>query len=323
MADKTDRQVVLRAPGVLAVEPAPTITVGPGEIEVRVLATGVCRTDVHIVSGADPIELPRVLGHEVSGWVDGLGAVVLYGSFGCRACADCAVGEEQLCSRARYLGRTTDGGFADRVIVPGPSYCIPIGNLDPADAAPLADAGLTAYRAVTRSKPWLRPGGAVLVLGGGGGLGRFAVQLLRELTDSAILIAEVDERRLAAALALAPDRTVAFTGTASASDGADAVLDFVGSAATLRVAAANVRDGGTIVVVGSEHEDGGLQVALRPEVTVVHSIWGSLPELVELVALGREGRLQLGHEALSLEGLETAVRRLSEGAVTERLVVIP
>lgn len=311
------RRAVLRAPGVLEIEAAPPQCLPRGSIEVRVLATGVCRTDVHIASGADTIELPRVLGHEVAGWVEELGPAVLYGAFGCGACVDCRTGQEQMCPHAMFLGRTVDGGFADRVVVPGLRYCVPLGALDPVEAAPLADAGLTAYRAVRRSLPWLRSEGTALVIGAGG-LGSFAVQLLRELTTAAIAIHEIHPGRRAAALELALGRASEWDGRA-----VDVVLDFVGSAATLHTAADAVRAGGTVVVVGNECEPGGLLAPLGPEVAVVHSIWGSLPELHAVVALARDGRLRLSSEAVPLESLGAAVARLRDGDVSDRLVVVP
>lgn len=314
------RQAVLSAAAAPLQVGVREIPVPAGEqVLVRVLATGVCRTDLHLASGADAIALPRVLGHEVAGWVDGLGAVLVYGAFGCGACESCAIGDEQLCPEVAFLGRTADGGFADHVLVPSLRHCVPLGDLEPTLAAPLADAGLTAYRAVTRALPWMRTGGSVLVIGAGG-LGSFAVQLLCELTGAAILVCEIDPSRLAHALASGPGRARAWT---ERDRGADVVLDFVGSASTLEQATASVRIGGVIVVIGSEHGPERLRVALRPEVTVVHSIWGSLPELVALVALAGDGGLRLSTEVLPLEAVNEALERLAQGRASQRIVLAP
>lgn len=113
------------------------------------------------------------------------------------------------------------------------------------------------------------------------------MQLLRELTDAAIEVVEINGARLAQAIEADPRRVREWTAASAA---ADVVLDFVGSASSLDLAARAVRSGGTVVVVGSEHGPQGMVVALGPEVTVVHSIWGSLPKLIELVALARAGR---------------------------------
>ncbi len=152
------RRAVLRVAGQpLEVESFEPLPCRGDQVRMQVLATGVCRTDAHIVSGADPIALPRVLGHEVAGRVDGLGNVVVYGAFGCRSCLDCAAGNEQLCPWVRFLGRTVDGGFPDQVVVPSAQYCVALGDLDPLLAAADGVSRSSPQRAVAAT--WRDGGG--------------------------------------------------------------------------------------------------------------------------------------------------------------------
>jgi len=84
------------------------------EVLLRVLAAGVCHTDLHIIDGAMPhLPLPRVLGHEITGETDELGPVVVYASWGCGECLLCRRGEEQLCPHAAEAGWVRDGGYAE------------------------------------------------------------------------------------------------------------------------------------------------------------------------------------------------------------------
>jgi alcohol dehydrogenase, propanol-preferring len=155
------RAMVLEGAGLALVarelhRPAP----GPGEVLIRVEACAVCRTDLHVVDGelADP-KLPLVLGHEIVGTVEELGAGVTRFAPGarigvpwlgwtCGQCRFCRSGRENLCDRARFTGYTIDGGYAEFTVADA-RYCFPLPhNYDSAHAAPLLCAGLIGYRAL-------------------------------------------------------------------------------------------------------------------------------------------------------------------------------
>ncbi len=156
------RAMVLERPGeplVAAERPRPEP--GPGEVLLRVLACGVCRTDLHVADGELPEpRLPLVLGHEIVGEVAGLGAGVEGLAAGdrigvpwlgwtCGACAFCASGRENLCDRARFTGYQLDGGYAEYAVADR-RFCFPIPpGYSAAEAAPLLCAGLIGYRALT------------------------------------------------------------------------------------------------------------------------------------------------------------------------------
>ena len=137
----------------------------PGELLVKILACGVCRTDLHIVDGELPAgpgidapELPLVPGHEIVGLVAGLGDSVegfVIGdrigipwlAYTCGQCAYCRNGRENLCPDARFTGYHSDGGYADFTVVDaGYSFKLPPEYSD-AEAAPLLCAGLIGHRA--------------------------------------------------------------------------------------------------------------------------------------------------------------------------------
>src|SRR5690606_29355721 len=113
--------------------------------------------------GVMPWNPPFTLGHENAGWVEALGAgvsgldvgdaVAVYGPWGCGLCRRCAQGMEHYCERPDLTGAAVgglgaDGGMAPYMVVPSVRHLVPIGDLDPAEAAPLTDAGLTPYHAV-------------------------------------------------------------------------------------------------------------------------------------------------------------------------------
>lgn len=129
----------------------------PGQVSLRVLACGVCRTDLHLVDGDLPITAPVVPGHEIIGRIDALGPGVTRFAVGdrvgvpwlghtCSYCAYCAEGSENLCDAPQFTGWTRDGGYADRAIADA-RYCFAIPDLySDAEAAPLMCAGLIGYR---------------------------------------------------------------------------------------------------------------------------------------------------------------------------------
>ncbi len=131
---------------------------GPGQVRLRVLACGVCRTDLHILDGdlPDP-SLPSIPGHQIVGIVDAVGSGVATASVGdrvgvpwlgwtCGVCEACGTGRENLCQRARFTGYDLPGGFAE-VTVADARFCFPIPEGYPdLQAAPLLCAGLIGWR---------------------------------------------------------------------------------------------------------------------------------------------------------------------------------
>ncbi|MFI7587398.1 zinc-dependent alcohol dehydrogenase family protein [Spongisporangium articulatum] len=168
-----------RAGGVEALEPVdlPEPAPGPGEVRVRVLACGVCRTDLHLVQGDLAPRRPRTVpGHEVVGIVDAVGPGATRFAMGdrlgiawlrgtCGRCRWCRSGRENLCAAAVFTGWDADGGFGEYAVVPEAfAYRLPA-ELDDVTAAPLLCAGIVGYRALKRAE--LPPGGRLGIYGFG------------------------------------------------------------------------------------------------------------------------------------------------------------
>jgi propanol-preferring alcohol dehydrogenase len=134
---------------------------GPGQVLLRVLACGICRTDLHILDGdlSEP-KLPLVLGHQIVAEVvelgPGLGSVdvgdrvgVPWLAWTCGECRYCTGGRENLCARARFTGYSIDGGFAELTLA-DPRFCLPVPDgVGGAQAAPLLCAGVVGWRCLT------------------------------------------------------------------------------------------------------------------------------------------------------------------------------
>lgn len=170
-------------PGSMATRPlvlddVPRPEPGPHEVRVRVLTSGVCRTDLHVAEGDLPVRRPGVVpGHEVVGEVDALGDDVSTFLLGervgiawlrstCGRCRYCRAGAENLCPDSSYTGWTDDGGYAEYAIVPAEfAYRVPAGYSDE-ELAPLLCAGIIGYRALSRAS--LPEGGRLGIYGFGG-----------------------------------------------------------------------------------------------------------------------------------------------------------
>lgn len=155
---------------------APDPHAGPGQIVVKVAGSGLCHTDFTVIGREQSYWKddgpPFTLGHEIAGWVEEFGsgvkgfqngdAVAVNPSWAsCGRCHMCRSGEENFClyqKAIRAPGVGYDGGHAPYVLVPEARFLVPIGDLDPIDAAPLTDAGLTTYSAIKSALPLIYPG---------------------------------------------------------------------------------------------------------------------------------------------------------------------
>ena len=292
----------------------------------RVLAAGVCRTDVSLLrNGGRGLELPVTLGHEIVGEVVGHGEgvraprrgtlVAVYELLGMRLVRGVRAGRRTTCaatsSRARSGSRPTVA-WPSRWSSRRATWWRSAASI-PSQAAPLTDAGLTALHAVEHGRRVLEPGSTALVVGVGG-LGHLAVQFLRATSEARILAVDVDRARLDFAADIgADDGVLAGADAASevvAANGGhriDAVFDFVGSQESLDLAARVVRSGGAIVVTGggggrlSITAEMGAGRAPDREVTIVHTFGGTRDDLVRALALAEAGRVSTHTEAYELD----------------------
>jgi len=319
---------------------------GPGEVLVKVGGAGVCHSDLHIMEYPDgllPYALPFTLGHENAGWVERVGPgvsgwaagdpVVVYSVWGCGRCAACRVGAENYCENAPLFfggGLGHDGGMASHMIVPAARFLCPLEGLDPRQAAPLTDAGLTTYHAVKRSLSLLRPGSTAVVIGAGG-LGQMAIQILKALSPARVVAVDLSAEKLAVATALGADATVAADNRTAEQvrdltrgAGAELVLDIVGSDATLQLAVSVVRRLGHLTLVGIA--GGSLPfsyLGVPTEVAVASTFYGSIPELTEVVTLAQSGQIKAQVELFPLTQAPQVYQRLQRGEIQGRAVITP
>lgn len=315
------------------------------EVLVRVGGAGLCHSDLHVIRAAEAfLPMPLTLGHEIAGWVEEVGAdvtgwapgepVCVYGILACGRCAACLRGLDNACRVAAPggIGLGVDGGLAEFVAVPARNL-VPLGDLDPVEAAPLTDAALTPYHAISRSRHALEPGGVAVVIGVGG-LGHMAVQLLAATSATRIVAVDTDEGRLRLAQEVgahhavpsgegAAEEILAITGPG----GARAVYDCVGLDPTVALAAAVAGPGAEILLIGL----GGGHLAVtadiapvpRLETAVTIPFWGTRAELLEVVDLARAGHIRAHVERFGLDDTAEAYARLDRGEIDGRAVVVP
>lgn len=231
-------------------------------------------------------------------------------------------------------GLGLDGGMAEYVRIPASSF-LPIGELDFAQAAPLADAALTPMHAIRGAWDQLWPGATIVAIGIGG-LGHMALQILTAITEVRIIAVDVAADKLALATEcgadvtlLADDDTAAQILDRTGGRGAEAVFDFVGSDATAKLAVETVAPNGAYRMVGL---GGGVpRIDAGPAggpglpwgATVRKSYGGTRADLEAVVALARAGSVQAEVECFALADARTAFDRLDTGRIRGRAVLIP
>jgi propanol-preferring alcohol dehydrogenase len=228
-------------------------------------------------------------------------------------------------------GLGLDGGMAELMLVPDARHLVPLPDgLDPVQAAPLTDAGLTPYHAVRRSWSKLIPGATAVVIGVGG-LGHLGVQILKATTASRLVAIDTRPAALELATACGADISVAAGDDAASAvrattdgRGADVVLDFVGSEATMALGASVARMLGDLTVVGIAGGTLPLSFFSVPyELSIQTTYWGSRPELVEVLDLGARGLVAPRITTFPLDQALDAYRLMEAGELEGRAVIVP
>lgn len=327
---------------------------GPGDVLIRMKAAGLCRSDLDMVDSkpgsapyANSLDPGYILGHENAGYVEQVGnavtdlkigeAVVVHHMRHCGNCEYCTDNAEQHCEafKRNAIGMTRgcgmDGGLAEYLLVPR-TEVISIGDGDPVLYAPLTDAGVTAYHAIQTAVQRLKPGTSAALIGIGG-LGTYGVQFIKLLSSARIFAIDNIPSRLQTAKEVGADEVAVFEGdgTAAAEQilsqtggrGVDAIIDFVGTAGTLKLAAKISRPRGRIVLVGMQ--GGTLEVGwglLATSCEFAISLGSTRQDLREVCDLARSGKLRIDIEKFNFDELDKAYDALRTGKLTGRAVVV-
>lgn len=337
---KTMRAAVVRAFGQpLAIEEVQVPTPGPGEVLVRIVASGVCHTDLHASDGDWPVKptLPFIPGHEGAGIVAALGAGVSGLKEGdpvgiawlhdaCGSCEYCVTGWETLCPSQHNSGYGVNGSFADYAI----GSAAYVGRLpdrpDYRALAPILCAGVTTYKGIKETD--VRPG-EWIVISGVGGLGHVAVQYAKAM-GLHVLAVDVAEEKLMLARSLGAD--VAIDGRMPGAvdevlkqtgGGAHGVLVTAVSVPAFGLALRMVRRKGTVSLVGlppGEFPTPIFDVVLK-RITIRGSIVGTRKDLAEALAFAAEGKVRAHIHSVPLENVNAVFDALKTGTVDGRMVL--
>jgi propanol-preferring alcohol dehydrogenase len=322
----------------LVIEEVAIPEIGPGQILVKIAASGVCHTDLHAAEGDWPVKptAPFIPGHEGVGYVAAVGAGVTAVKEGdrvgvpwlhsaCGHCEYCITGWETLCPEQTNTGYGVNGGFAEYVRA-DPNYVghLPEG-LDFGGAAPILCAGVTVYKGLkeTEAKP-----GEWVVISGIGGLGHTAVQYAKAM---GLHVAAVDiaEDKLALARELGADLAInaALTDPVAAvqreTGGAHGVLVTAVSPKAFAAAIGMVRRKGTVSLVGLPPGDFPapiFEIVLK-RITVRGSIVGTRMDLTEALAFAGEGKVTSHFSWARLEEINDVFDRMRRGTIDGRVVL--
>jgi len=311
---------------------------GSGQVQVKILATGVCHTDLHAAEGDWPTKpvLPLIPGHEGAGYVSAVGPGVTQLKVGecvgvswlhsaCGTCEYCKSGRETLCETQQTTGYSVNGTFAEYVLANAEFVArLPEGaNL--VEMAPILCAGVTVYKGLkmTEAKP-----GNWVAISGIGGLGHLAVQYGKQMGFNVAAI-DVDDEKLELAERLGASLKV----NARNVDPGKFIQKEIGGAHGVLVTAASlrafeqglnmIRRGGTMTLIGLIHQSLKLDIfdTVMNAITIRGSVVGTRQDLAEAIELASNGRVSATVHLEKLENINSVLDRLRKGEVEGRIVL--
>jgi propanol-preferring alcohol dehydrogenase len=340
----------------LRLEEVPVPQIGPEEVLIKVGGAGMCRTDFQLIEGyfdrGQDMGFPLTPGHEISGWVQEIGAqvpastglsdgdqVVVFGGWGDGACRQCHGGNEHICGQGRWVGFGGHGGYQEFVPVHY-RYLIgvpPQGDLSPETLAPLTDAGLTPYRGLKklRAAGVLGPGRTVAVTGIGG-LGSYGAQYAKLLGGGATVVAFArSDDKLELAIGNGADHGINVGGkTADQVRGElerctgraelDGVIECAGSPESIRLAFELLATEGAVASVGlmGNRIDIPLFPLVAREFSYFGSFWGNFNDLTEVIALAEAGQIKHTVTRIRFDDINDTLDSIGRGEIRGRAVIV-
>jgi len=329
------RAIVIDEPNSVVLREVETPTPGGGEVRVRSVRAGVCRTDLDIATGALDsrwVRFPVVPGHEWSGVVDSVGdgvsgldpgeRVVCEGNIPCSSCPRCRAGDTHLCASYDAVGFTRGGGWGEFVVVPA-RILHRLPDHVSFDAAVLIEPGSCVLKALERAR--IEPAETVGVVGVGA-MGALAIRIAQLRSPAAIVAYGLRDEELELALTLGADVVVNVAHgdveaeTRKVADGGlDVVVETAGAVAAAELSTRLVREGGRVVLLGIAGHGQDLtlpadRIALR-DLTLFGSVGYTTAAWARMVALLRERLVDLDPivtHRFSLEQFEDAFALMND-----------
>ena len=322
----------------LQIEEVPIPIAGPGQVLIRIVASGVCHTDLHAADGDWPVKpsLPFIPGHEGAGYIVDIGPGVTGFSNGdrvgvpwlhsaCGSCEYCLTGWETLCSAQQNTGYSVNGCFAEYVVADARYIGRLPDGLDYQTAAPILCAGVTTYKGLKETDT--RPGEWV-VISGVGGLGHVAIQYATAMGLRVVAVDVADDK-----LALAKRLGASLVINAKKQDPVQVVQDAIGGAHGALVTAVSpiafsqaigmLRRRGTCVLVGLPPGDFPAPIfdVVLKRLTVRGSIVGTRMDLQEALQFAADGAIDVEMTARPLGSVNDVFDALRNGTVSGRVVL--
>lgn len=338
VAQKMRAAVVHKFGEPLTIEELPVPEPGPGEIVVKLAATGVCHTDLHAARGDWAVKpvLPLVPGHEGVGRVAALGAGVTHVKEGdtvgvpwlyeaCGNCEYCETGWETLCPSQRNTGYSVNGTYAEYVLAKGDFVGHLPANADLVQIAPILCAGVTTYKGLKETEA---RAGEWVAISGIGGLGHVAVQYAKAMGFQVAAL-DVHEPQLDLARQLGADTVVDARDSQAVKDlikqtgGMHAVLVTAVSTSAFSQAIGIARRKATVVLNGlppGEFPTPVLPVVLK-RITIRGSIVGTRQDLAEALEFAATGKVRAKVSVEPLDAVNDVFERMEAGKISGRVVL--
>jgi alcohol dehydrogenase, propanol-preferring len=323
----------------LTIEEVPVPTPEYGEVLIKVIANGVCHTDLHAAQGDWPVKptLPFIPGHEGAGIItavgpgvtglkegDAVGVAWLHDS--CGNCEYCRTGWDALCLKQRNSGYNVDGSFAEYVIGAAPYVGRLPDNCNFAALAPILCAGVTTYKGIkeTEAKP-----GEWIAISGVGGLGQLAIEYAKAM-GLLVVALDVTEEKLALARASGAEVTVNATSPDAIAQiikqtngGVHGVLVTAVSPAAFNQAIHMVRRKGTVALVGLPPGDFHAPIfdVVLGRITIRGSIVGGRQDLDEAIDFAVRGKVHCHYHEMKLEDINHVFSDMKAGKLDGRMVI--